>query len=47
MSREILSLASGNPTADGMGGREGITDFSVIRAVGRGGVCVARCMILE
>ena len=30
---------SGNPTPDGMGGgREGTTDFSVIRTVGTGGV---------
>ena len=39
--------ASGNSTLDGMGGREGTTDFSVIRAVGREGDCVCRCVILE
>ena len=29
------------PPPDGMGEREGTTDFSVIRTVGREGVCVA------
>ena len=39
--------ASGNPTTNGIRGRKGTTDFSVIRTVGREGVCVARCTILE
>ena len=41
----VIYWGSGNPTPDGMGGREGTTYFSVIRIVGREGVCVARCVI--
>ena len=46
MSHDILRPLA-TPPPDGMGEREGTTDFSVIRTVGREGVRVARCVILE